>query len=297
MNKRLVLAASSIALLATAASAQTAGGPPIAYVKVGGTTQEIYLANSNGSGAVRLYAAPRKAGIGSIDLRPGGNEVAFVERSSGKPSVLYVQKFTDSGAKIGNPVAVPGLCAPDYVDYNPVASEPPTVIISEVCNGIKSIISIRTDGTGRTVLQQGPEANVYVAQPRWLKDGISYVYVRALDSNPTVQQLCRNSCDGAELLWSGPQVTWMDVGRDDNRVLFNPGNNQMKMIDGDTGADLTPSPFISGTGGHFSPDGRYILYESPHSASGDYLHVYDTTTGLAPRITGKGEYGPTDWRK
>jgi hypothetical protein len=71
----------------------------------------------------------------------------------------------------------------------------------------------------------------------------------------------------------------------------------MKMIDGDTGADLTPSPFISGTGGHFSPDGRYILYESPHSASGDYLHVYDTTTGLAPRITGKGEYGPTDWRK
>ena len=172
------------------------------------------------------------------------------------------------------------------------------MIISEVCNGIKSIISIRTDGSNRTVLQQGPDANVYVAQPRWLKDGISYVYVRALDNNPTQQQLCRNACSGSgELLWTGPQVSWLDVGRDDNQVLFNPGTNQMKMVDGDTGSDLTPALFISGTGGHFSPDGRYVLFETPHAASGDYLHIYDTNTGLASRLTGKGDYGPADWRK
>lgn len=299
MKMRLLLAAATGALLTTMANAQASGGPPIAYVKVGGTSQEIYLVNANGSGSTRLYAAPRKTGLASIDMRPGGNEIAFVETASGTPRVLKVLKFNNAGVKLGDPVSVPNLCAPDYVDYNPVASEPPTVIISEVCNGIKSIISIRTDGSGRTVLQQGPEANVYVAQPRWLKDGISYVYVRALDNNPTQQQLCRNACDAGsgELLWTGPQVIWMDVGRNDNRILFNPGTNQMKMIDGDTGSDLTPSLFISGTGGHFSPDGRYVLYKTPHSASGDYLHIYDTTTGLATRLTGKGEYGPSDWRK
>lgn len=296
MTMRLLLAAAATgALLTTTANAQTAGGPPIAYVKAGGS-QEIYLVNANGSGAVRLYTAPRKTAIASLDLRPGGNEIAFVETASGKPRILKVQKFTDAGARLGNPVTVPNLCAPDYVDYNPVASEPPVVIISEVCNGIKSIISIRTDGSGRTVLQQGPEANFYVGQPRWLSDGISYVYVQALDSNPTQQNLCRNACGAGELLWSGSQVSWLDVGRGDNRILFNPGTNQMMMIDGDTGSNLTPSPFISGTGGHFSPDGRYVLYETPHSASGDYLHIYDTNTGLAPRLTGKGEYGPTDWR-
>ena len=290
-------AAAAGALSITSANAQTTGGPTIAYVKVGGT-QEIYLVNPNGSGSTRLYTVPKKTGIASLDLRPGGNEIAFVETASGKPRVLKILKFNIAGVKLGEPVTVPNLCAPDYVDYNPVASEPPTVIISEVCNRIKSIISIRTDGTGRTVLQQGPEANVYVAQPRWLKDGVSYVYVRALDSNPTQQQLCRNACDpgSGELLWTGQQVTWIDVGRSDNRILFTGGNSQMKMIDGDTGADLTPTPFISGTGGHFSPDGRYILFETPHLASGDFLHIYDRTTGLASRLTAKSEYGPTDWR-
>jgi len=298
MKVRLLLvAAAAGALPITIANAQTAGGPPIAYVKAGGS-QEIYLVNVNGSGATRLYTAPRKTGIASLDLRPGGNEIAFVETASGKPRVLKVLKFSNAGVKLGEPVTVPNLCAPDYVDYNPVASEPPTVLISEVCNGIKSIISIRTDGSGRTVLQQGPEANFYVGQPRWLKDGVSYVYVQALDSNPTQQRLCRNACDAGagELLWTGQQVIWLDVGHNDNRILFNPGNSEMKMINGDTGADLTPSPFISGTGGHFSPDGRYVLFETPHMASGDYLHIYDTATGLASRISSKGEYGPTDWR-
>lgn len=301
MIHRTALAALLLAT-ASAAGAQATGGPPIAYVKAGGQ-QEIYLVNPGGSGLTKLYTAPRKTGFASIDLRPGGGEIAFVEMASGKPRVLKVQKFDSSGVKQGQAQIVPNLCAPDYVDYNPVnpsGTEAPLLIVSEICNGIKSIISIRTDGSDRQVLQQGPEATTYVSQARWLRDGVSYVYVRADDSNRAdpQQQLCRNACDAGsgELLWTGRQIVWLDVGRSDNRILFNPGTNEMKMIDGDTGNDLTPTPFISGTGGHFSPAGDAILYRSPHLASGDYLHIYDLASGLAPRLTGKGEYGPTDWR-
>ena len=278
-----------------------AGGPSIAYVKAGGTAQEIFLVNPDGTGTVRLYAAPRKTGIASLDLRPGGNEIAFVESASGKPRVAKILKFSDSGANVGLPVTVPNLCAPDYVDYNPVNPTPPQaplLIVSEVCNGIKSIISIRTDGTDRQVLQQGPSANFYVGQPRWLNDGSSYVYVRALDSNPTQQQLCRDSCDAAlgQLLWAGQQVLWLDVARTSNTAIFMTGADIMKLVNADTATDVTPSPFIKGRNGHLSPADTYVLYESPHLASGDFMQIYNMATGQAPRLTGKGEYGPADWR-
>lgn len=281
------------ASVAAAAQAQGTGGPPIAYVKVAGNAYEIYLVNQDGSGLRKVYSVKGKS-IGSLDMKPGGNQLAFVQRSSGSLPVLLILNYTDE--TVSKPVSVPGICGPDYVDYNPVASDPPKLLVSGSCGaGNGYIASVHTDGSGYTVLQTG-SADLYASQARWLSDGLGYVWVRSVVGGS--QQLCRNACNPAngELLWSGYQVAWMDVGRTDNTILFNSGSYFVHKLNGDTGVMIQEN-YIRGDNAHFSPTHRYVLYRSPHSASGDYLHILDNNTNLAPRLTGKGTYGPADWRK
>ena len=64
---------------AGAVTAARAGGPEIAYVKAAGSSPELYLVNADGTSLTKLYTAPRKTNLSSPDLKPGGNEVAFME--------------------------------------------------------------------------------------------------------------------------------------------------------------------------------------------------------------------------
>ena len=84
------------ALFATPAFA--APSQDIAYVKVAGTANELYVVNHNGAGLTKVYATAKKHGITALDFSPAGNELAFVERVSGSPSVLKRQRLKDSGA-------------------------------------------------------------------------------------------------------------------------------------------------------------------------------------------------------
>ena len=79
-------------------------------------------------------------------------------------------------------------------------------------------------------------------------------------------------------------------------ILHDFGGPYISKVDADAGAVVSEN-YINGTDGHYSPDDRYVLYETPHEARGDYLHILDTTTGLPTRLTTKGEYGPKDWRQ
>src|SRR5688500_2295970 len=100
------------------AYAQTGGGPPIAYVKVGGTSQEIYLVNPDGSGLKKIYGTASKRAIGSVDLKPGGAEVAFTEYGKGTPRVIKIITLSGS-TPVGQPRTLSGPCAVDTVDYHP----------------------------------------------------------------------------------------------------------------------------------------------------------------------------------
>lgn len=279
------------ALFATPAFA--APSQDIAYVKVAGTANELYVVNHNGAGLTKVYATAKKHGITALDFSPAGNELAFVERVSGSPSVLKRQRLKDSGAADGAPVTVPNVCAPDYSDYNP--TDPTLLLVSGMCNGQMYIATVRTDGSAFSLLQQG-NANLYVNEPRWLDDGASYVYVRSVV--PGTQELCRNACDASagDLLGSDSQIVWNDVARTSNIVVYTDNVGKMKLIDVAARSDITPTPFLSGRDGHFSPTDNAILYRSPHEASGDYVLIYDVSTGLSSRVTGKGDWGPVDWR-
>jgi len=276
-----------------AAPALAAPSQEIAYVKVAGSVNELYVVNRNGSGLTKVYATARKHGITSLDFSPAGNELVFVERVSGSPSVLKRQRLKDSGAADGAPVTVPNVCAPDYSDYNP--ADPTLLLVSGMCNGQMYIATVRTDGSAFSMLQQG-NANLYVNEPRWLNDGLSYVYVRSVV--PGTQELCRNACDesAGDRLGSDSQIVWNDVARTSDIVVYTDNVGEMKLIDVASRSDITPTPFLSGRDGHFSPTDDSILYRSPHQASGDYVLIYDVSTGLSSRVTGKGDWGPVDWR-
>jgi len=274
----------------TPAYSQTGGGPPIAYVKVGGSSGEIYLVNPDGSGLKKIYGTASKRAIGSVDLKPGGAEIAFTEYGSGTPRVIKIISLNGS-TPVGQPRTLIGPCAVDTVDYHPTE---PVLIISDICNQNPRIATIRTDGSGYAVLQS---TGAYLNKARWLKDGISYVYVRAPTDGGALQ-LCRNSCDAAngEVLGTVSGMWWMDVARTANILLHDYGGPYISKVNADTGAVIAAN-YINGTDGHFSANDREVLYETPHEARGDYLHIYDNTTGLTRRLTTKGEYGPKDWRQ
>jgi Tol biopolymer transport system component len=263
-----------------AAQAQTFADLPIAYVKGGGSGAAIYLTNDTGSQTVKIYSTPSKAAIPSIDLKPQGGEIAFVELRNGRLA-LKVLTFGSS-----QPRTITTQCAPHTVDYHPGGA---TLIIADGCSDHVMISTVGTDGTGYQVLRDG----VWFDSPRWLRDGTSYVYARAVDANG--QQLCRNGCDssGGELLWSGPQVGRMDVGRAGDDVLFDRGTSYLSKVNALTGE--LQSNMFSGIGGHFSPDDTRILYTTPHSKPGDYLQIRNAN-GLSTRITDKGTYAVSDWR-
>lgn len=282
--RQLLLAAS---LLAGSNAALAAGGPPIAYVKGSG----IYLTNQDGTGTVRLHAVSGKRTIGALDLKPSGNEIAFFEIGTGVTRVIKILSFSDSGtADPAGPRTLSGTCAPDSLDYHPTEAK---LIISETCNGTTSLATIGTDGSGYTPLIQG-SATLVVGKPRWLNNGLSYVYYRSVA--PGLRYLCRSDDENCSSpILSGVAVVWMDVARTSNDILFtSSGSSYVSKVNADTG-EVT-SNIITGTDGHFSPTDRYVLFESPHLASGDYLHVKDLQTLQQPRITGKGDYGAKDWR-
>lgn len=286
MTRSLMIAV----LLATTATAaaQAAGGPPIAYARVEGTSTAIYLARDDGSAAVKLTTMPAKRTICALDLKPGGGEIAYIECGTSVPRTLKVLGVSDSGAAIGSAVTISGLCSVDTVDYHPTQ---PKLIVSEICSGVARIAAIGTDGSGYQLLVS---TGAYLNKARWLKDGTSYVYARApVDGGPI--QLCRNSCSSAsnDLLWTGSGLTWLDVGRTTNVILFNSGGSFIHKLNADTGSLQTN--FISGTDGHFSPNDTEILFETPHEARGDYLMIR-RETGSNFRLTSKGEYGAKDWR-
>ena len=273
-----------------AAHAQSASGSPIAYVKVGGSSQEIYLVNPDGSGLKKIYGTASKRAIGSIDLKPAGGEVAFTEYGSGSSRVVKILTL-NGNTPVGTPRTLVGPCAVDTVDYHPTE---PMLIISDICNQNPRIATIRTDGTGYAVLQS---TGAYLNKARWLRDGISYVYARAPVDGGQLQ-ICRNSCDpnNGELLGTVSGMWSMDTARTANILLHDFGGPYMSKVNADTG-EVVSSNYINGTDGHFSPDDREILYETPHQARGDYLQIYDTSTGGTRRLTAKGEYGPKDWRQ
>ena len=103
--------------------------PPIAYISSGGSANEVWLVNADGSGAKRIYSASSKIPITFIDLRPGGGQVAIVENRNSVRLINYDAAGVPTGTIS---VPVPTGCQIAGLDYHPSDS---SILYSQTCAG------------------------------------------------------------------------------------------------------------------------------------------------------------------
>lgn len=290
MFRPLLIAALLATSAVTAAQAQNSGGPPIAYIKVAGAGQEIYLSNETGTSITKLYTAPRKVGLGWMDLKPGGNQLAFTEGRG-----IKIQQFGDDGQKASEAVPVPSPCSTSQSpDYHP--SGDGRLVFIAVCGfGSFHVMTYKLGDSEPQLLFTLSSAN----RIRWSRTGEYLYYDQALAYTDSTARLRRRNLATEAIQDFGPisDVNTFDVARTDDRLIYG-APLATKVFNFATMSDTSQSTaFCEGDDIHFSPTDSQILYEAPHSAKGTYILVKASNcSGSATQITGKGEWHKTDWR-
>jgi len=288
-------------LICSAATAH-AGGPPVAYVNASGSAQQIYLVNSDGSGLTRLYTAPRKTGLGLLDLKPGGNELAFTEQFRVK-----VQKFLDSGQPDGAATLIEMPCpsatgnSAYSPDYHP--SGDGRLVFVTACSGNFAIwqftpasptplLLFTTVSTNR-VRWNAAGTHLYYDEEIVFNSGNVHLKRRDMTTN-TVEDLGDLGCS------TGGCVDSFDVTRTGDRLVYG-STSTPKLFDHDTMTSTAESATLCVVGGgnefHYSPTDGEFVYRTPHSAKGDYILLRSSScAGGVTSLTGKGTWGRLDWR-
>ncbi|MGI8611807.1 MAG: hypothetical protein ACR2KH_06000 [Sphingomicrobium sp.] len=285
MYRALIPSALLAAGMATPAAAQvTPGGPRIAYVKPVNNGHEIYLVNTDGSGLARVYKGSPKVGIANIDLKPGGNEIAFSENW-----LIKVQKFYDHGAPNGAATPVTSSCTSFHPDYHP--SGDGSFVFITACAGRFSIRQY-TPGSGAVSLFDVVSSNWV----RWNSAGTHLYYDEELVFNSGVVHLKRRASGEAEAADLGPLsgLNSFDVTHAADQLVYG-SPTAPKLFDGTSSNTSQSTAFCrTGDGFHFSPDGARFIYQTPHMAKGDYIMI-GSCSSVQP-LTVKGTWGKTDWR-
>jgi hypothetical protein len=288
------------ALLATTASAQaqTAGGPPIAYVKRASNGDEIYLTNADKTGLIRLYKAPSKIQITMLDLRPGGGEIAFLEGFA----KLKIIAFDDYGrASPGNPRTIRTVSSPCTVespDYHPSNG---TLLFVEGCGRDRAVRTVQrgANSADGSALFSG----VAVFRARWSRTGdtIYYIGLRAgaAGSDPTYLYRRTGSAGSEEL---GVLNSWntFDVARTGEKVYWGsePSFSLLDFASGTATSDAVTLNCPAGSRMTRSPDDTHMVFQSAWArGKGNYVMVGVTNCAVDPTaLTGAGSWGWTDWR-
>lgn len=258
-----------------------AASQQIAYVKVGGRSQEVYLVNADGTGTSKIYTAAAKKSITALDFKPSGEEVAIAELGSPLRIVTLSANGTPTGSR-----EITTACPVHAVDYHPTE---PRLLLAVACHGISHVAMIDANGQNYAIVASG----IYLNTPRWLSDKQSFAYLGALEGT-TNYELRVKQPDGERVVAVVGAGSWMDVSYQENVALVTDASSNIDKIHLD---DLSRQDnFIRGTDGHYAADGVRVVYETSHAAKGNYLYVH-RPDGPPWALTTKGEYGPRDWRK
>ena len=286
MTRSLMIA---LLLTAGAAQAQTAGGPAIAYVKSGGTAQEIYLVNPDRTGLTKVYTAPRKTSLRWLDLKPGGNELAFTQNFT-----IKIQKFHDNGQPNGPAEAIYTACNSLHPDYHPNASGAFVFVVA--CSGDFGVWQYGP-GPGAAVKLF---STISTNRVRWNRLGTHLYYDEETSFNSGLLRLKRRNMSNGNVEDLGPlgALDSFDVTRTGDRLIHG-SQLSVKMFDAATMTDTSQSVelCIDGDDVHASPADSQYLYQTPQNAGGTYIMVHSNNCGGAPvALTGKGAWNKKDWR-
>lgn len=275
----------ALGLLLTGTAATSAGtGPQIAYVKAG-TYSEIYLVDPDGSRLRLLYRSGQRLRIFSLDMKPGGGELAFEEVSccTSTNATLKVVRYDDAGTRLETK-SLP-VCRILSLDYHPSGSD---LLLVDSCSGAKRLNTATMSSTALSI----PAGTNKVA---W-RNSTQLVYNRSTTTASEMLVAAVSSPGAATVVGTTDLAQSMDVSTAGDRVLVDPVDyGWLDMFNLNSGANT--SNFQIGHSGRFSPDDQYVVYASGYDVRGSYLMIRRTDGSGAPsRLASKGPFGPVDWR-
>lgn len=278
--------------------AAIAAGPPIAYARQSGSAYDLYLANANGTGTIKLYSGPAKNTL-NVDMNPatgGGNELAVVEsRSTG----FKIIRYNDAG---GGRTVTPfnDGCWVDSLDYHP--SNGSLLIIRRCSNPQTVEIRVWSNGAYGPAIASTDGQNDSYSSARWLGDGSGFlVRYGNVASGTEIQRRNMSNPSAPTTVWADPNLgaaMSFDTARCSGalepscmKFLYYDGL-ALREVQYDDVGEVSDNPVVTGWGGRYSPDNSRVLYRV--QVKGGYtLNV----TNPAQTTAAKGDIiGGFDWR-
>ena len=278
------------ALLAT--SPAIAGvGPEIAYQEQHQNGDEIYLINPDGSGRSLVFKGPSKFFVSSLDMRPGGGELAVGLRTR-----LFIVDYDSRGVKtssreIGMPT--PG-CNVGTLDYHPSDG---SLIMSQACGSSNS--KIYRLPAGASVFDPTPLLSVsYYVGARWSRNGTRIYF--SYGGAPGIFALDPGTGSTTQVQGSGWELS--DMLQLGEQTVLNLSGGPANLPQGTYKiGDLTTGQQRDGcrlaTSIHFGSNDTQFVFRTPLNQGGYYVMVTNSDCSGAPlKLTGKGAFYYVDWR-
>ncbi len=234
----------------------------LAFVNGAGSDAEIYVVNSDGTGATRITTQP------GADVNPAwspdGSRIAFASQRDGNFEI-YVMNANGT-----NPVRLTNVAA---ADYRPAWSPDGTRIafVSER-DGNAEIYVMNADGTNPTRLTSNDAKD---GDPAWSPDGSKIAFVSGRDGKAEIYVMSADGSRLSRLTFSDPPDAQPAWSPDGTRIAFSTEYSYGSLIyvmNAD-GSGLTPWLAQNGSNGSdpaWSPDGRKIVFTAVYCGYYDY---------------------------
>ena len=271
-------------LLASTVTAAAGVGPEIAYVKAGNTS-EIFLVDPDGSRLRSLYRTGQRMRIFTLDMKPGGGELAFEEvGSSASTATLKIVRYDEAGSRLS--IQTLPVCRILSLDYHPSGNG--DLLYLDSCVGARRLNTATMTSTPvaipagiNKVVWRGPEELVYNRSTA----SASEILVAPLSAPGNVTVI-------GEVRLAGT----MDVSTSGASLLVDPVDwGTLSLFNMSSGVEQ--KDWQIGHNGRFSPDDLSVVYVSGYDVRGSYVFIRKTNgSGALVRLASKGPYGPLDWR-
>jgi serine/threonine protein kinase/Tol biopolymer transport system component len=269
------------------ATPQGGGTGQIAFASVVNKAAQIFLVNADGTGLRALTSNPK--GACSFDWSPNGQQIVFVSPCADKSSMylssgLYLLDI-ENGAITPLPFTAKG-------DFEPAWS-PDGEKIAFTSNRDGSMqIYVFTLADSNLTRITAPDNNPQSRYPAWSPDSSQIVYTVLRIGLLQIWSMSADGSNKKQLLRTGSTLSdyapaWSPDGAsllysETNRELNAPSSLfQYDFSTGKIAKLALPQPVVDAD---FSPDGRWITYESTDSINQD-IFLAEFPNGAAQRLT------------
>lgn len=301
----LRIPAFAIALLASSPllAQTTAYDPKIAYVLPSGKTQYLYLANGDGSHAVRTVAGV--GNISGVDFAPGGGRIAFSD-GAGLKVVSY--SASNAGVQVaGTQLLVSRTVAGGIPGPPDFSSDGTRLIFQFSSNTLPNALQVVDAATAANLMDYPCR---FCSSPRFLRTelGNAFAFLTMNYSGPTpLPEIWSAAINADGSISSGVVLSTttqafkgideFDAARTRNSLVF-PANfpTAIRLLEFDLMTGAITDRGLAGRRIHYTADDSHIDSLSPHQAKGDYIDSLDLGSGYVTHLTARADYGVTDTR-